>query len=67
MRLTSLTLMCAALLTISACGGGGAKMETHNTTMGQELVDLKKAYDEGIITEREYKRAKNDIIDMYDN
>jgi len=33
--------------------------------MGQELLDLKKAYDEGVITEREYERAKKDIMRKY--
>ncbi|CAB5079361.1 hypothetical protein D3OALGA1CA_1544 [Olavius algarvensis associated proteobacterium Delta 3] len=33
--------------------------------MGQELIDVKKAFDEGVITEREYERAKKDILKKY--
>ena len=41
-------------------------MQTTSTTMGQELQDLKKSLDEGIITEKEYERAKKDILNKYD-
>ena len=48
------------------CGGTTTKVEnTSNQTMGQELLDLKKAYDEGVITEKEYERAKKDIMRKY--
>ena len=48
------------------CGGSTTKVETASSqTMGQELLDLKKAYDEGVITEREYERAKKDIMRKY--
>lgn len=33
--------------------------------MGQELIDVKKAFDECVITEREYERAKKDILKKY--
>jgi len=33
--------------------------------MGQELIDVKKAFDEGVITEREHLRAKQDILKKY--
>ena len=48
------------------CGGGGsnAKSETTNfsTTLGQELSDLQKAYDQGIITEKQYRDAKEKLL-----
>ncbi|MBC45148.1 MAG: hypothetical protein CMO08_05025 [Thalassospira sp.] len=61
------TAICALPLGLAACGGGGA-MEAHNlnATMGQELIDLKAAYDKDILTEREYNRAKKDIMKLYD-
>lgn len=45
------------------CGGGGAKIEASTSTQGQQLIDLKKAYDEGIITPKEYEDAKKEILD----
>ena len=44
------------------CGGGGAEVKTKQTTLGQELSDLDKAYKDGIITEEEYNKAKKDIL-----
>ncbi len=44
------------------CGGGGAELTTRQTTLGQELIDLEKAYKEGIITEKEYKKAKKKLL-----
>ncbi|GAB5387066.1 MAG: hypothetical protein Alpg2KO_00340 [Alphaproteobacteria bacterium] len=57
-----------ALVSLTACGGGGAEnMNINaNTTIGQELTDLREAFDEGIITEREYERTKADILERYD-
>jgi hypothetical protein len=57
-----------ALLIISmsllGCGGGGARaaVEAKTTTKGQELLDLKKALDQGIITQKEYDKQKKQIL-----
>ena len=34
-----------------------------NTTVGEELIDLKKAYDAGAITEEEYNEIKEKILE----
>jgi hypothetical protein len=46
------------------CGGGGTeiKQSTSSTTLGQELQDLDSAYQQGLITEKEYKDAKQKLI-----
>lgn len=64
--------ICAVIMVIvlgvgfAGCRGGKAKVETSTTTttttLGQELMDLQKAYEQGIITEKEYKEAKERII-----
>lgn len=55
-------------LMLVACGGGGAEVKTTttNTTMGQELMDLNDSYKKGILTEKEYKKAKKNIMERYD-
>ena len=61
------TLILSGML--AACGGGETtrvESETHTTTIGQELLDLERAYDRGIITKSEYERTKKDIIRRYD-
>lgn len=59
-KISSLVLLTALLM---ACGGGGATVQSSNTTKGQELIDLKKALDEGIINQEEYEDAKETIIE----
>jgi len=50
----------------AGCRGGKARVktttETTTTTLGQELMDLQKAYEKGIITEKEYKEAKEKLL-----
>ena len=62
-------LLLVTLVTLAGCGGGGAKVEastsTTTTTMGQELMDLDKAYKEGIIDEKQYDAAKKKILKRY--
>jgi hypothetical protein len=50
---------------LTGCGGGGADSTVHNTTVskGQALIDLKKAYDSGAISEREYEKQREKILD----
>ena len=47
------------------CGGGGAQVQQSSTTLGQELTDLQAAYEKGIITEKEYDKAKKEIMNRY--
>ena len=53
----------ALTLGLTACGGGGAttKVEARGT-QGQQLLDLKEAYDKGVITEKEYNKTREEIL-----
>ena len=55
-------LMLLMTFSLTGCGGGGAKVETRTTTTGQELLDLDKAYKEGLLTEKEYDKKKKEIM-----
>lgn len=59
-----LLAMVAALLG-GCCGGGSTKVQstTTTTTTGQQLIDLKKAYTDGAITEEQYNKMKKEIIE----
>ena len=58
-----------ALLT--GCCGGGTTVQPapvtiapgSSATVGQQLIELKKAYESGAITEAEYKKLKQDTMD----
>lgn len=65
---TKFILLTLLVLSLTGCGGGGAdvKTTTHSTTMGQELMDLNESYKKGILTEKEYKKAKENIMERYD-
>jgi hypothetical protein len=59
-----LLIVFAAGLT-GCCGGGSTtknETKTTTTTLGDELKDLKDAYDQGIISEKEYNASKEKII-----
>lgn len=59
--LLAATMLAAAL---AGCGGGGAEARTEVSTVsqGQQLLDLKKAYDSGAMTKDEYERARYKIL-----
>jgi hypothetical protein len=49
----------------TACGGGGAKLESDitTTTKGQQLLDLKKALDAGAINQKEYETLRKKVLE----
>ncbi len=63
------TLILILLVSVNFIACGGSKSQTNakastTTTLGQELQDLKTAYDKGIITEKEYEKAKKKLIEQ---
>ena len=42
--------------------GGGDKSEGKNPTVGQQLIDLQKAKDAGVITSAEYEAQKAKVL-----
>ncbi len=55
----------ALSLSLTACGGSSTKTTVNNQeTQGKQLMDLKEAYDSGVISEKEYEKAKERILDQ---
>ena len=55
-----------ASFTLSGCGRKQTTtVQSTNTTLGQELVDLQQAYEKGIITEKEYEDLKKKAMKKY--
>ncbi len=53
-------LLVTSLTSCIAVGSGGEKIQNH-PTIGQQLIDLQKAKDEGAITAKEYEALKDKI------
>ncbi len=51
----------AMVLSVTACGGSTTTVK-QTETQGQQLLDLKEAYDNGVITEKEYNSTKKNIL-----
>ncbi|MFT6288895.1 MAG: putative membrane protein [Alcanivorax sp.] len=51
----------ALSLTLAACGGSNTTVK-QTETQGQQLMDLKEAYDGGVISEKEYNATKKKIL-----
>ncbi len=65
LRIWAVVMMMVIMpLGLIGCGGGGAEVRTHTTTLGQELKDLEEAYHKGIITEKQYEKAKERLIEQ---
>lgn len=63
MKTAVAALAMAVILLGAGCGGADVRTQTTTTTTGQELLDLKKAYDSGVITEKEYERKREEILE----
>jgi hypothetical protein len=61
-----LGMMIILTVSLGGCCGGGSTVKnqstTTTTTLGDELKALKDAYDQGIISEKEYNESKEKII-----
>ena len=63
-----ITLIIICFVVQSGCVGvqGGTEQFQSQQTVGQELIDLKRAKDSGAITQEEYEKLKMNIMKRYD-
>ena len=62
-KIIAIVLIMVLLATLSSCiavGSGGKKVHNH-PTIGQQLIDLQKARDDGAITQQEYEELKDKL------
>ena len=67
-KIISFLLVLALLTTMVSCiavGAGGKKVE-NQPTIGQQLIDLKKARNEGAISKQEYAELREKLKKSYD-
>ena len=67
LRVCALGLAVLMGVSVFGCGGGKTDVKSESstvtTTLGQELQDLDKAFKDGIITQKEYEKAKKSLIE----
>ena len=65
MRSIALPAVCiiACAATLCGCGGSSSNVENKSTTVGQELQDLEAARNKGLLTEDDYQRQREAILD----
>ena len=60
---TSAILFAAVSASLTQCGSGKPKVTTTSErSVGQQLVDLEEARQQGLISDREFKRLKKAIV-----
>ena len=62
----SSTLLAMGSLVLSSCISSSEVKSTNQTSVGQQLTDLDRAYHQGVITEKEYLKLRTAIIKKND-
>jgi hypothetical protein len=68
MRIMTVLLLIAYSGAMLGCGGGtDVKQQTTTTTLGKELQDLDDAYKKGLLSEKEYKESRKNLMNKYND
>ncbi len=65
-RCLLLTLVVSAAVSMTGCSftvHEPRDVGMRRTTVGQELIDLKRAHESGVITEQEYEAKKTELLE----
>ena len=63
MRTIVLPVLASAAVALAACSNTEVVPPTMNVSVGQQLMDLKHARDNGALSDDDYQRQKKQIID----
>jgi len=64
MNIRMMVLALALLLTAGCWNGGNKAISLGDVSVGQQLIDLKRALDEGAMTEDEYVKTKATLLEL---
>jgi len=64
-RITGTVSVMLFLAIVSGCGSTKVSTQT-NSSVGQQLLDLQKAHDQGIINDQEYERLRKAVVKKND-
>ena len=62
MKKISILLLMFIITSCSFLDVESSDVTNNYTTVGQELIDLKKAYDEGALSEEEYNKLRQELL-----
>jgi hypothetical protein len=62
-----LVVLAAAIMAVPLLPGcvSSSKVQNSNVSLGQQLEDLRKAHENGTISDKEYDRLRKDIMKKY--
>jgi hypothetical protein len=58
----ALTACVVIALVCGGCGGTSVKTTTTTVSIGQQLIDLQNSYKSGAMNEKQYQKARDDLI-----
>lgn len=64
MRIRAAILLTAAVLLAGCWNGGNTQLHLGNVSVGQQLIDLKRALDADAITPAEYEETKQALLSL---
>ena len=64
MKITQYLVATSLILALGGCVVGNSA-KVYRPTIGQELIDLNRAKEDGAISESEYTRCREDILKEY--
>lgn len=62
LQLTLAAIVLASSLALTGCSSTRTTNTSSSATVGQQLIDLDRAYKDGVITKEQYEKMKKELI-----